>query len=99
MSLVSKIKLFFKDNQTEIIVWILLTKLILGGFSLTVCLGSLVLLFTLQALKVIEYLYPKRPDIFNELSLIQDQIKTLTIKNEELERDVTGLRMGAQFKR
>ena len=74
-------------------------KLIFFGLSLSDCLGALVILITLLALRVILYLYPKRPDLFNEMSLLQEKLNEVITKNEQLERDVTAIKFGMNIKR
>ena len=98
-SLKSNLLNFINEYQAHITIWAVFIKLIFFGLSLSDCLGALVILITLLALRVVLYIYPKRPDLFNEISLVQEQLKEFTIKNEQLERDVTALKFGMNIKR
>lgn len=91
----SKAAIFFKDQIDLIITWIVIFKFIIIGLSPADCYGALILLLSIQASKVIGYLFPKRPDLFRDINLLHEQIQELIIKNEEIERDVTGLKFFA----
>lgn len=98
-SLKSNLLNFANEHQAQITIWAVFIKLIFFGLSLSDCLGALVILVTLLALKVILYIHPKRPDLFNEISLVQEQLKEITTRNEQLERDVTAIKFGINIKR
>lgn len=92
-------KKVINEYQNPIFLWVLFAKLCFAGLTLTDCLGALIILVTIQAVRVIDYLFPKRPNLFNELSLVQDQINIIKSKSEELEHDVTSLKFGISQKR
>ena len=74
---------------------LLLLKLICLGFSPADAAGSLFLLLALQAEVITSHLFPKRPDLFKEVLDLQAQLNTLREKSDEMDRDLTGLKMGA----
>ncbi len=74
-------------------------KLCYTGLTLTDCLGALIILAFTQVARIIDYVYPKRPDLFQELSLVQDELKQIKSKSDDLEHDVTSLKFGLSQKR
>lgn len=71
---------------------VLLVKLVVYQVSLADCLAAMVLLLAISAAKVIDYMYPKRPDLYTQIKSLESQIDQLVIKNEDLERDVTAMK-------
>jgi len=88
-----------KENQIPILLWVLVAKLLYTGLTLSDCLGALVILASMLLSKIVTYLYPKRPDLYHELSLIQQELKVLTSKSDDLGHDVAGLKFGLSQKR
>lgn len=74
--------------------WALFLKLIFSGLSISDCLGALILLITTQAVRIVDYNFPKRPDLFVEMDALKKLNQDLLQKTDELERDVTGLKFG-----
>lgn len=93
----------FKKNlnnfQTPILLWVLFAKLCYAGLTLTDCLGALIILAFTQVAMIVDYVYPKRPDLYQELSLVQDELKQIKSKSDDLEHDVTSLKFGISQKR
>lgn len=74
----------------------LFIKLMVYGFSLADCLGSLVILTFAYGIKVLDYYVPKRPDIYTDLKSLQDSMQSLVSKTDDLKRDVMGLKLGGR---
>jgi len=85
---------FKKENLIQIISVVMFAKILITGLSLADSLGALVLLSALHLDRVLSYLFPKRVDVYKELSLIQSNLAEITSKSEEHERDLTALKMG-----
>lgn len=94
----SKIIEFIKQNQIILITWALFIKLMVSGLSLSDSLGALVLFVSLQAVRVLEHSFPKRPDLFKEMIDLTNEHKALKEKYESLESDVTALKFGMSRK-
>lgn len=88
----------FKPSDIQIeeifiaITVVVFMKLALLGITYQESLGALVLLLSLLAAKVIYYKFPKRPDLYSEMSLLQQTMNEYITKVEGLESDVTGLK-------
>lgn len=74
----------------------LFTKLMVYGFSISDCLGALVILVFAYGIKVLDYYVPKRPDIYTDLESLQATIKGLVSTTDDLKRDVMGLKLGGR---
>lgn len=86
----SKIE-FIKENLNLAILLVLFIKLVVWGFNWTDCFASFVLLSFVNVYKVVGYLYPKRHDVHTDLENLNLKLNELSVKNEELNRDVTAL--------
>lgn len=87
----SKITDFLNEFLNPALLLVLSLKLIVCGFTLADCFASLILLFFVNAYKVVGYLYPARPDVHTDLINLNLKVQDLVKKSEDLERDVTGL--------
>ena len=87
-----------KENQSQIVILVLLVKLVVYRVSYADCLAATVLLLAISASKVIDYLYPKRPDLYTQLNSLESQVQSLVIKNEDLERDVTAMKFEGRMR-
>ena len=93
----SKLKLL-KENQSQVIILVLLLKLVVYRVSYADCLCAGVLLLAISAAKVIDYLYPKRPDLYTQLKELDSKFQELVLKNEDLERDVTAMKFEGKMR-
>lgn len=66
---------------------VLVFKLALSSLTLADVMGVVTLLLVSQAARVVDYKYPRRPDLF-------PQVEELTKKVESLEHDMTGVKFG-----
>lgn len=94
----SKIE-FVNNNFNLALMLVLSVKLMALGFSWTDCFASLILLSFVNVYKVVGFKYPNRQDVYADLENLNQQFQELSKKNEELQRDVTGLKLGQGFKR
>lgn len=83
----------FKDNLGYFVLIALLIKLMAFGFNIADSLAALALLIFASGLRVFDYMFPKRPDLYADLESLKADLKQLVIKNEELERNVTALKI------
>lgn len=58
------------------------------------CLGVLIVITAMHADRVFSFLFPKRIDVFGEISRIKEKLIEYQNRNDELERDVTALKIG-----
>lgn len=77
-----------------LIVIAVLVKLVFFEISFAACLAAFVILVTIQSIKVIDHLFPKRVDLYSELENLKREIDELKAKNERLESITTGLQFG-----
>lgn len=84
-----------KEHLIPVLCVLLFAKIIIAGLSIADSLGALVLLSSLHLDRVLLYLFPNRVDVYQELSLVQSKLVEITSKSEELERDVTALKIGS----
>jgi hypothetical protein len=87
------------ENQTVLFTWALLIKLMLTGLSLTDCLGALAILSAILLAKVVSNKYPKQPDLYQEMAVMQMHIDQLIKDYESVESDLTSLKFGLNHKR
>lgn len=80
-----------KENLGYSIAVALFLKALVAGVSISDCAALLVVLGYLTALKVIDYKYPKRADLFSEVYELKTQIDELNKKLDENQRQVTAL--------
>ena len=85
------INVLSRVTLTQMLVVLYFVKLLLFGSSIGEGVSLLVLFLALRAEIVLALLIPKQPDIFSELTELNQSMKTLTEKNEVLERQVAGL--------
>lgn len=89
---------YLASNLTQVAAGLLLLKLLVLGFGMAEAAGSLFILLALESQKVIAYLFPKRPDVFAEITELQKQLAEIKDKEEEHSREITALRF-AQAKK
>ena len=77
---------------------ILFIKIIVAGVSFSDCLGLLIVLSAIQLERITSYIYPKRPDLFHEISLVQHDLTELQKKADSTESDVTALKFTTRHK-
>lgn len=63
-------------------------------FTIADALGMLVLLSAILGQKVVDHLFPKQPDLFQEISDLRKAVENLTKRSELSERDLTALKIG-----
>ncbi len=61
-------------------------------------LGLFIILTVSLAARVVDYKYPKRPDLFSDMLQAQMQIESMKVKIENLESEMTGVRFGLKQK-
>ena len=88
-----------KVTFSEIAVVLLMVELILNRLSVWDCLAAAVVVVWSQSEKVVDYLFPKRPDVFNEIQSIRSSVEALQDKSSDLERDVTALKFGQSVRK
>lgn len=89
-----KSKIEFIDNNLNLaILLVLFIKLMALGFNWEDCFASLILLFFVNVYKVVGFKYPKRQDVYADLENLNQRLNELSKQNEELQRDVTGLKL------
>jgi hypothetical protein len=66
------------------------------GFTWQDCFAALILLFFVNVYKVVGYLYPKRQDVYADLENLNLELKRLSTKTDELQRDVTATKIGVR---
>lgn len=87
-----------KENQSQVIILVLLIKLVVYRVSYADCLCAGVLLLAISAAKVTDHLFPKRPDLYTQLNDLASKVQELTTKNEDLERDVTAMKFEGRMR-
>lgn len=85
------INLLIKVTLTQWLVVLYFVKLLLLGSSFGEGVSLLVLFLALRAEVVLALLVPKQPDIFKELTELNQSLKVLKDKSEVLETQVAGL--------
>lgn len=75
-----------------------LVKIALSTLVLSEGLGLFVVLSSLLAARVVDYKFPKRPDLYHDMKQIQDLQSAMLTKIENLESDMTGVRFGLSHK-
>lgn len=79
------------NNLVTILVVLFSIKLLTSNFSIIDALGALIVLSTLLLKHVVDYMFPKREDIFEALKVLNEKISKL----DDIESDVTALKFGA----
>ena len=69
-------------------------KMILSTLTTQDVIGLSLVLIISQAARVVDYKYPKRPDLFSEVELLNNKIAELESKFDNLEHDMTGVKFG-----
>lgn len=64
------------------------------GLSLYDWLGILILFLAVQSDRVTGHLFPKRIDLFSEVSELDERLKYVQLKFDEMESDITALKFG-----
>jgi len=93
----SKLKLL-KENQSQVIILVLLIKLVVYRVSYADCLCAGILLLAISAAKAVDYLFPKRPDLYTQLNNLESKVQEIVTKNEDLERDVTAMKFEGKMR-
>jgi len=73
---------------------ITIVKMILSTLTTQDVLGLSLVLIIYQASRVLDYKYPKRPDLFSEVQSLRERIFELESKFDGLEHDMTGVKFG-----
>jgi hypothetical protein len=73
---------------------IAIVKLILSTLTTQDVLCILAILTVSQAARVLDYKYPKRPDLFSEVESLHKKISDIESKYDVLENDMTGVKFG-----
>lgn len=85
----------FKDNLIYAVSLFVLIKLLMLGLTFADSLGTLFILAAIHLKTVIEYKFPKRPDLFKEMIELQEKISQLTAKVDTAQFDLNALKFGA----
>lgn len=73
---------------------IALVKLILSTLTTQDVICILAILIVSQAARVVDFKYPKRPDLFSEVESLQKKLADMESKFDGLEHDMTGVKFG-----
>lgn len=73
---------------------ITIVKMILSTLTTQDVIGLSLVLIISQAARVIDYKYPKRPDLFSDVEHLNIRIADMESKFENLEHDMTGVKFG-----
>ena len=71
----------------------MIAKSTLGALTVYDCIGAVALLAFTLGQKVIEHLFPKRPDLYQDVLAIQNELQSMIKKVDVVESDVTAMRM------
>lgn len=85
----------FKEHFVLIVSLCLLPKILTIGLSLADSLGVLFIFLGVHLKTIIDYQFPERPDLFNEISQLKLKLLNQTERSDVLERDITALKFGA----
>ncbi|MGZ3796477.1 MAG: hypothetical protein ACXVB1_08935 [Pseudobdellovibrionaceae bacterium] len=80
------------QNMTLIFCVLFFIKSLALGNYLADCLGLFVVILSIQADKIVRYLFPKRVDLHTEFSLMEAKLIEMKTKLDEHERDLTALK-------
>lgn len=71
-----------------------IVKIIISTLTLPDVLALILIPVISLAARVVDYKYPKRPDLFSEIELLNIRIHDVETKTDELESDMTGVKFG-----
>jgi hypothetical protein len=77
---------------TAIALALLAKILFVGVTSIGEAVGMAVILGSFPLAKVIDHLFPKRPDLFAEMRGLQSQMNKMIEEKDEMQRDLTALK-------
>lgn len=84
-----------KEKLVLLVAIVALVKLIVHGLTLADSLGVLFMGALLHAHTIVSYVYPKRPDLYLDVSELKGSLDVLITRIEALEHDTTALKFGA----
>lgn len=81
------------QNITLIFCFLFFVKMIFLGSSVANCLGLFIIIVGVQADFIVEHLFPKRVDLFQEVDAIKSKLSELQSLSDNHERDLTAIKL------